>query len=443
MIRAFLLCCILFLATVCVRQARADVDEYEEDLRSTSWSSDNDKSVVTYAKVLNRADYPGDELLRHVRVEWRDIEVDLPHWRSLKVRGRLLVDDGGKVRPVDWFQGISVLLNVGPEPRPDWSNGFDADVTAGNQVLLRPDGTFTVAIALSQAPRIAGKERQCQAGVVLGKADGRRMIYKFGGIPLAGSITTLTLPPAPELDSELEVINAAAPWPHRCSDPTALIRAVNELHALGKQQALDALRRYVELAPDGRFFNDELPFDAANIDQGDYNVAFWIIRLLFEPAQAGTRIPQPALGAAVPSPAESDKTLWPLFPIEVVDDIPFMIAQGWNLGGVPERPSSHIKWAERYGVLRDAPLRPADDPLAAAERLLSLPKTQRLKLRGEPIWTQAWQFVADLFPSIKPDALHFNQLTPEQWNTLCKAAADEKIHWNENKQAYVLGRLRN
>lgn len=83
------------------------------------------------------------------------------------------------------------------------------------------------------------------------------------------------------------------------------------------------------MAPDGRLDNDRVPFDPANIDQGDYNIAFWIIRLLFEPAQAGMRIPQPMIGAAVPHPAQGDEERWPLFPIELVDDVPFMIAE-WS-----------------------------------------------------------------------------------------------------------------
>lgn len=439
MIRPLLLCSAFLAAAVCSRQVSADIDEYEEDLRPTGWSSDNDKSVVTYTKVVNRADHPGDDVLKHIRVEWRGAEVDLQRWRCLKVRGRLAVVDGDKLRPVDWFQGITVLLNVGPEPQVDWSKGFDADMTADNHVLLRPDGTFTVAISLSQAPRFAGKERRCQAGVILGKPNGRRMIYKFGGIPLAASITTLTLPPAPELDPILQLINAASRWPKRCADATAIIKAVNGLQPLGKQEALDSLRRYVAIAPDGFFDNDRVAFDPANIDQGNHRVAFWIIRLLFEPAQAGTRIPQPMIGAAVPHRPKADDGLWPLFPIELVDDVPFMIAEGWNLGGHPQHPSAHIAWAERYGVIRDAPLRPADDPLAAADRLLSLPKSQRLIVRTDHIRNQTWQFVANVLSMPDRDQRRFNEVTDNQWDNLRRTAAENHIHWDEKSQRYEFG----
>jgi hypothetical protein len=442
MTQPLLLCCVFFTAIVWSRQACADLDDYDEDLRWAGSYSDDDKYVITYSKVQNRADHPGDEALKHIRVEWRGVEADLPHLRCLKVRGRLVVDEREKVRPVDWFQGITVLLNVGPEPRVDWSQGFDADMTASNQVLLKPDGTFTVAISLSQAPRLAGKERRCQAGISLGKPDGRRMIYKFGAIPLANSITTLTVPAGPELDPTLQLINAASRWPKRSPDPTAIIKAVNVLQAIGKQKALDALRQYIAIAPDGFFDNEQLPIDPGNIDQGDYNIAFWIIRLLFEPAQAGMRIPRPMIGAAIPHPGKNDEGLWPLFPIEVVDDIPFMIAEGWNLGGHPQHPSAHIQWAERYGVIRDAPLQPADDPLAVADRLLSLPKSNRLKLRTDHIRNQAWQLVANLIPMPDPDPQRFDEIGPQQWDDLRRAAAENRIHWDEKNQAYAFGERR-
>lgn len=430
----FATCAALFFAG----QIRAcQVDEDEEDLDPIQYESRNARKVVTYREIRDRASVPDEEVLKRVRIEWRGIDIDKT-WHMLRVRGRLVVDDGGTVRPVDWFQGVSVRLPAGAVPPEGWPNGADRENTVQSDVLVRRDGTFTASFLLTDVPRTPSIKRECPAAVALGKPDGRRMIYEAGALPLAGSITLLTLPEAPKLDATLQLINAASPWPNRRTPPAALIKAVNALQALGKQPALDALRRYIEIAPEGLFHSGRPAFDPANIDQGDYNVAFWIIRLLFEPAQSGTRIRQPLLGAAVPSPGKGDERLWPLFPMELVDDVPFMIAHGWNLGGVPEHPSSHIEWAERYGVVRDMPLRPADDPLAVADRLLSLPKSQRLKLRDDPIRTQAWQLVADLFPTITPDPKNFDEIGPQQWTELRRLAAQRRLYWDEKRQAYTL-----
>lgn len=417
------------------QEAEDDADLLETE---DTWQGRNHFQV--YRRIPHRVAKPGQEVLSRVRVEWRGVELE-PKWHALGIRGRLVVDGGREVQPVDWFQGVRVLLFAEREVRVEWPGQPDPDNSSCADALLEADGTFIAYFSLFDAPRAAGMKRSCLAAAVLGKPKGSTITYDDRARPVAGSVTRLTLPPGPTLDRALQSLNAASPWPSRCADPAAIIRAVNRLQVLGKDQAFDALRRYVAIAPDGPMnFHREF-FDPTSIDQGNRNIAFWIVRLLFEPAQSGMRIRVPGLGAWEPHPDANDMKLWPLFPIELVDDVPFMIADGLLGGGRPEHPLSYIELAERNGVLRDAPLRPAD-PLAAADRLLSLPKSRRLKIRDTHIRTQAWQFVANLFPSIQPDPDHFHQISPEQWDELRKAAADGEIRWSEEDEAYVIGEPR-
>ena len=62
---------------------------------------------------------------------------------------------------------------------------------------------------------------------------------------------------------------------------------------------------------------------------------------------------------------------WPLNPMAVSRDVPFMVGHEIDRGGgMPEDPSVHIRWARLHGVIRDDPLIPRSNPLAAAEAIL-------------------------------------------------------------------------
>ena len=37
---------------------------------------------------------------------------------------------------------------------------------------------------------------------------------------------------------------------------------------------------------------------------------------------------------------------WPLWPIEVVDGVPFMVVQGYTIGGLPESDESYLHYCE-------------------------------------------------------------------------------------------------
>jgi hypothetical protein len=132
-------------------------------------------------------------------------------------------------------------------------------------------------------------------------------------------------------------------------NPLGLIRAVNTLHPLGKERAIDALRAYFQLS---RRRHDHL-FDEQRI--------FLIVRVLFD-----GEMPRMNIGGP-----DADETGWPLFPITVVDDVPFMVCNGYSLTGKAEPASSHIDYVEKSCSFRAKPLAPTSSPAVAAAKLLT------------------------------------------------------------------------
>ena len=117
---------------------------------------------------------------------------------------------------------------------------------------------------------------------------------------------------------------------------------------------------------------------------------------------------------------------------------------------MPDQPERHVDWAEKYGRIRTKLLRPIDNPMTAAERLVALPQTKRLyKGRiGETfkaiLYRQAWNIIKDVDPRTlkakpvpSPDEDE-NEYGDRYWDTRAKAAAKFKIHWDEAAQRYIM-----
>jgi hypothetical protein len=133
---------------------------------------------------------------------------------------------------------------------------------------------------------------------------------------------------------------------------------------------------------------------------------------------------------------EADKSLWPLYPLAIQDDVPFLLINGVLLAGYPQHPFSHLDWAEKHGKLRAQPLRPADDPIAAVDKLIAQPQigrlcgsdTLKIMLRYE-----AWQAIAHLVRV----PMGGNDFNGAAWEERKKLAAKLKIRWDVDKQNYV------
>ncbi len=165
-----------------------------------------------------------------------------------------------------------------------------------------------------------------------------------------------------------------------------MIITVNTLQKMGKDGAIGKLKEYIEALEQRDHFGTM-----------DFGGVFWIIRILFEPVDLTFRIPVPRIYANSVTGQAAEG--WPLNPIVILDDIPFRFVGGGIGGsGMPEHPLSHIDFAQRYCVIRDAPLAPKQDPIATAQMLIESQIVQSLanedrKICEENIRKQAMMMV--------------------------------------------------
>lgn len=147
-------------------------------------------------------------------------------------------------------------------------------------------------------------------------------------------------------------------------NPAALVRAVNGLLPLGKERALDVLRKYFAVATANSDRREQLDLDEQRI--------FLVLRLLFICGQGEHCLPPLLIGAPDVEPPPGDDT-WPLFPLAVVDDIPFLLTSGFGFmfGGAAQSSVEHIDYYAKYCELRDHPLEPKTSPLVAVESLVA------------------------------------------------------------------------
>ena len=105
-------------------------------------------------------------------------------------------------------------------------------------------------------------------------------------------------------------------------------------------------------------------------------------------AKPGKTFAGPPIGAANCIAATSDKD-WPLDPIEIVDGVPFLVAGGYNLGGVRGKPTQYVEYCLNncdWNPYQFKPKTP-EEQRKALEKLLATPG-----LKG--IWPEAKEFLA-------------------------------------------------
>jgi hypothetical protein len=203
-------------------------------------------------------------------------------------------------------------------------------------------------------------------------------------------------------------------------NPVMLVRAVNQLEALGRADAIAELRRF-----------SKYPFH-------DYDRVCLILRLLFEvdPRSEGLH-----LGALDLTPSKADEALWPRFPLALQDDVPFCLTGGGMRIGRSSDPLGYLGRGP-FLPLRAKPLRPADDPIAAVDKLLALPQTGRLTNSESfraGLRRQAWLAIA---PLLRGTPVHSNpedmEFTDKDWEARKREVAKAKTYWDVEKQDYAV-----
>lgn len=158
-------------------------------------------------------------------------------------------------------------------------------------------------------------------------------------------------------------------------DPVNLMRAVNHLQKLGVKQSLRLLRTYHDLAT-GEDSYRKWCYDL------DEQRIFLIVRLLFVRKDGIPEMPAMRIGATAPQIPRENKE-WPLFPLALDGDIPFFMASGYWLTGVPESPLRHIEYCEKNCYLRKAPMTASKSPIEAIEDITGSNEWKALFLAQE------------------------------------------------------------
>jgi hypothetical protein len=253
--------------------------------------------------------------------------------------------------------------------------------------------------------------------------------YVFGGSDVLPAVTTFD---ETELRRLLCLLDAVPSYNDGASfNPLPLIRAVNALQPLGKELALTAVAEYLRIAS---------PFEGRG-----YEGAFLVLRTLFDvPAEAGG--PPPMLVGG-PSPAEpEDATLVPRYPLLLAGDIPFLLVRGYMLGGEAQPPEQHLAIYREQGTIRTAPLRPADDPLAALEEALQPLAAWSTAACGEPcvpgpsfLANQALLLLDDVLrkePDVYGERFASSGAVEPRWRALREELGPLGIRWNADTECY-------
>lgn len=402
----------------------------------SSWHWTPDEWVYTeeYEEIQGYAQRPDDDVLQSMTVEWQPPELDALG-NFCTVRGRLSVPGNGAEgrRPVDWFQGVTVYMAKTPGSKPDWSAGMNQVDTLDDTTLVSTAGEFAAVIDVRKTQHDRTLPEPFQFGLALAQhtitsKSNQQVVWDSKAPAMAATVQMQTVPAAGRLSRELELINRASGWPFQHPNGVDLIRAVNALQRLGKERALATLEEYAEMTSGIGYFEEQ-------------EIVFWIVRTLFEPIRLDDRIPRPLIAVWLDDEELPPSARWPLNPMAVVDDVPFMLGHQVGMGGVPEPPAWQIEWARRHGVVRDAPLKPAMSPLLAAEVILGSHQFRQLDeyARDEAtrsVRAQAYAMAAGLLPPITTERLDDTE-EEIQWRNLVEESAVQEIRWDAGREEFV------
>lgn len=384
-----------------------------------------------------------DDERESLRVSWISASVSpldeaFPH---LVVRGRLLRLTGdGKEQPVDWLQPIRVVIAKTPGDRQDWTKGHMVEKSANGDFVVNwnedkqepvKNGEFAARIPIAQIERPIGEPGKFQVGLSLGEQAGQTMSWSNTMPVLPVTVHAIEVPGQPVLSGAVQAINGAPSslgWDY---DPAAMVRAVNALQVMGKEPAINALRDYLKLARVyGPRFEKRM---AASIDTSDQSCLELLIPLAFERIDPMEKLPERDL-EHVGYRLKHER--WPNFDVRLEDDIPFHVV--WYGGSIGPRYTTAwlVDWAEDHGRLRHELLKPATDPLDAADRICDkVAKRSGMNddLRRH-IRLQALRMVRHL---LAKDVAESNVIDPGQWTKLKLLVGQLHVRWDAERQEYV------
>ena len=192
-----------------------------------------------------------------------------------------------------------------------------------------------------------------------------------------------------------------------------LIRVVNALHNLGRDDALDVLARFLK-EHEHEFRRQQILAD--------------IVPLLFGRKDPEDLLPSPTKNGFSYELIDEEWTNR----LTIEDDIPF---QRFRIGGSTIsscRRNYLLDWASNCGQFRETPLTPGDSPLEAAERLFA----RDTELNEAFIKEQVLQYVRHMFPKDKISEF-FDRSNNVKWSRLKQSCNEFTIFWDKERQRFM------
>ena len=231
------------------------------------------------------------------------------------------------------------------------------------------------------------------------------------------------------IDSAAKSIHSLPSPSGTAFDPTRVIQIINQLHALGERDALEALRRF----SDGY---------ASNGYPQLYQHFETIIPILFvrrNPSELFPSVNANGDGYELDSDSWDDASY-----VKLQDGVPFHRYCTCNAGygGGANSCTSRwlLDWASSHGQIRSDPVVPSDNPFEAAENLVLHLRNRHADEIDETtinhIRTQAAWAVYDLLP-IQKHQYAEDTWTEENWVELKMGYSRLKVRWDKNASSYA------
>jgi hypothetical protein len=231
-----------------------------------------------------------------------------------------------------------------------------------------------------------------------------------------------------------------SPSPGSHFDAVALMRAVNGLMPLGKEKVIKALREYERVAT-----AQDVESGMRNFKYGlDEQRIFLIVRVLFVRTDGKAAMPDMIIGQPSARVEQTERDT-PLYPLMVIDDIPFWLCGGYSLAGAAQPPSEHIDFCEKNCIIRKDPLRPKDSPMTIAERAFSSERWRRVHSDDEAsryyVREQALRCVSDVFENPNLRGIDTNCVSSEAATTVWRGYLNmhslQDVRWDEKTQRFA------
>lgn len=404
-----------------------------------------------------------------LRILWDGSQIETPErgpaFAVLRGHVQYLSERAPEPVAPPWPLGLLVALAHQPATPLDWSQGVNTQDSASAIAFVLRDGSFEARIPARQFHRVVGGSGAYQLGASLATFRPDRVVFDRRTPVLSESLSSVELAgPAPLSETQqllVSVGNVEFTYmrPLGSHRPIALVRAVNHLHALGREAALRELELFAATAADDREFGTyRRGLDSTQIDSAHLGSLFSLVRLLFVPIDTGPGSSYPVkypdgapagsfstaaggypridIGEIHPQMPPAVHAAHPSHPLVESGGVPFSLIGSLTLGGVPQSSLDHLFWARHHARLREAPITPTLDPVAAVESLCAeLEQLGSESSVHDLIRGQAWRSIRLLVT--QPDGSRFRS-SRHGWARARELSAAGRLRWDAEAADFIL-----